>query len=83
MYPDFLRQATMEANTEVLRTFRLALAAEVEHARLYLEALQDLESMKASQTFYVCPVCGFTTRTPDSDPCPTCLTPKEDFEKVS
>lgn len=83
MYPDFLRQATMEANAEVLRTFRFARAAEVEHARLYREALQDLESMKASQTFYVCPVCGFTTQNPDSEPCPTCATPKETFEKVS
>ncbi len=82
MYPEFLRQATSDASAEALRTFRLARAAEVEHARLYAAALEDLESMKSSQEFYVCPVCGFTTRNPDSEPCPTCATPKENFEKV-
>jgi len=83
MYPEFLRQATSDASAEALRTFRLARAAEVEHARLYAAALEDLESMKASRVFYVCPVCGFTTQNPDSEPCPTCATPKESFEKVS
>ena len=75
--------APMEANAEVLRTFRFARAAEVEHARLYREALQDLEGMKDSQTFYVCPARRFTTRNPDSEPCPTCATPKENFEQVN
>lgn len=83
MYPDFIRQARSEANREALRTLSFARAAEVEHARLYAEALQDLESMKPSHAFYVCPVCGFATENPDSEPCPTCATPKESFEKVS
>ena len=83
MYPQFLSQAASDASAEALRTFRLARAAEVEHARLYAAALEDLESMKAGETFYVCPVCGFTTRNPDSEPCPTCATPKENFEQVS
>ena len=83
MYPAFIRQAKGEANTEALRTLTFALAAEAEHAKLYIEALEDLESMKASRVFYVCPVCGFTTPKPDSERCPTCATPKERFEQVS
>jgi rubrerythrin len=83
MYPAFIRQAKAEANTEALRTLTFARAAEVEHARLYTEALQDVESMKDSRVFYVCPVCGFTTPKPDFERCPTCATPKERFEQVS
>jgi rubrerythrin len=83
MYPAFIRQAKSEANTEALRTLTFARAAEVEHATLYTEALQDLESMKASRVFYVCPVCGFTTPKPDFERCPTCATPKERFEQIS
>lgn len=83
MYPAFIRQAKSEGNTEALRTFTYALAAEVEHAKLYSEALQDLDQMRASRVFYVCPVCGFTTNKPDFENCPTCLTPKEIFEQVS
>jgi rubrerythrin len=83
MYPAFIWQAKSEASTEALRTLTFARAAEVEHAKLYTEALQDLESMKASRVFYVCPVCGFTTPKPDFERCPTCATPKERFEQVS
>jgi len=83
MYPAFIRQAKSEVNTEALRTFTYALAAEVEHAKLYSKALQDLDQMRASRVFYVCPVCGFTTNKPDFENCPTCLTPKEIFERVS
>jgi rubrerythrin len=83
MYPAFIRQAKSEANTEALRTLTFARAAEVEHAKLYTEALQDPESMKVSQVFYVCPVCGFTTPEPVYERCPTCATPKERFEQVS
>ena len=83
MYPKFIRQAKVEANTEALRTLTFARAADVEHAKLYTQALQDLERMKASRVFYVCPVCGFTTPKPDFERCPTCATPKELFEQVS
>ena len=79
MYPDFIRQAEMEENADALRTFRFALAAEVEHAKLYAAALEDLETMKTSRVFYVCPVCGFTTPNLDFEGCPTCATPKETF----
>ena len=40
MYPAFIGQARTEANAEAMRTFTFAQAAEVEHAKLYTEALQ-------------------------------------------
>ena len=83
MYPAFIRQAQTERNPAALRSFTFARAAEVEHARLYTLALQELESMRDSRVFYVCPVCGFTTPQPNFESCPTCATPKERFEQVS
>ena len=83
MYPRFIQQAKADANPDAVRTFQFALAAEAEHAKLYADALENLASMKASRTFYVCPVCGHTTPKLDSERCPTCATPKEHFEQVS
>jgi rubrerythrin len=83
MYPRFIQQAKADANSDAVRTFQFALAAEAEHAKLYRNALDNLESMKGSRAFYVCPVCGFTTPKLDFERCPTCATPKEHFEQVS
>jgi rubrerythrin len=83
MYPKFIRQAKSDGASEALRTFSFALAAEAEHAKLYVDALANLESMTASRVFYVCPTCGFTSSNPNLDCCPTCATPKERFEQVS
>ena len=83
MYPSFIEQAKKDQNDDAIRTFKFALAAEAEHAKLYTDALNNIESMKAKTTFYVCPVCGFTTPKLASERCPTCATPKERFEQIS
>lgn len=83
MYPAFIAQARTERAPAALRTFTFARAAEVEHAKLFTDALQNIESMRESRVLYVCPVCGFTTPKSDFERCPTCATPKERFEQVS
>lgn len=83
MYPAFIQQAEADGVVNATRTFQLALSAEGEHARLYADALANLEKLTARRAFYVCPVCGFTTLNGESDPCPVCGTPKERFEQVS
>lgn len=83
MYPAFIRQARSDTNADAVQTFRFARAAEVEHAKLYTAALKNLDNMRTSLVYYVCPVCGFTTSNPDFERCPTCATPKERFEQVS
>ena len=83
MYPAFIRQAKSDGASQAVRTFRFALAAEAEHAKLYADTLDNLESMTASRVFFVCPTCGFTRSNPNFDRCPTCATPKERFEQVS
>lgn len=84
MYPDFLKQARNDRNTRAIRSLNLAKTAEAEHAKLYAAALAGLDRLKGSKeaAFYVCPVCGFTVRETKFAKCPSCFTPKEDFEKV-
>ncbi len=83
MYPAFIKQAEAEGNKAALMTFGGALAAEAEHARLYQEALNNLESWRGgNRAFYVCEVCGFTTETMPAEPCPVCHAKKEKFKLV-
>jgi rubrerythrin len=82
MYPAFIKEALAVGNKDALRTFRMAVAAEGEHAKLYTEASSALPSWKAGKTFYVCPVCGKTVTVVGFDKCPVCFTEKGKFKAV-
>ncbi len=83
MYPEFLTQARKDGNAEAVRTFNLAKTAEGEHAKLYQQALDGLESYKvAGDPIYVCGVCGYTTPALPAQKCPSSFTPKEKFEAI-
>lgn len=89
MYPGFLEEATARNNTAAIRTFHGAMEAEKTHARLYGEAIALLEAGKkdswisAARDFYVCPVCGYTSETPEEEEkCPVCNCPWEKFEVI-
>lgn len=84
MYPEFIKQANQEGNKAVIRTLTFAVEAEKEHAKLYTEAKNNLESWrKANKAFYVCPECGYTTLNLTFANCPKCGTPKDQFEKIA
>lgn len=85
MYPQFITQAREAGNADAVRTLNLAKNAEIEHAKLYGQALDDLESWKgAARTFYVCEVCGYTTASITGVAnCPSCFAPKEKLTTVS
>lgn len=85
MYPEFLKQARAEGNRDAVRTFNYAKTAESEHAKLYLQALNDLPKLKGSKSkdYFVCTVCGYTTAQMDFSKCPSCFTHKDKYEKVS
>jgi rubrerythrin len=85
MYPEFITQAKAENNQDALRSFRYALTAEGEHARLYTEALKNLDSLKGSKAkdFFVCNICGYTVSKIDFENCPSCGFPKEEYMKVN
>jgi rubrerythrin len=83
MYPEFIRQADAQQQAAALRTFRNALAAEAEHARLYTAALANLENMRTKTSYYVCSVCGYTADQLTFERCPVCNLPGEKFEAIS
>jgi rubrerythrin len=84
MYADFLNEARRVGNKDAMRTFNMAKTAEAEHAKLYTDALANLDKWKGDKTtFYVCPVCGFTTTDPNLEKCPVDFTSKEKFESIS
>lgn len=84
MYPDFLKQARQDGSTDAVRTFNLARNAETEHAKLYSQALSNLNEWKGEkQIFYVCPVCGFTTTNLNFERCPSSYTAREKFLSVN
>lgn len=57
MYPDFIKQAEKEDNKSALMSFTFAMKAEEVHAKLYQEALENLEQTE-EVFYYLCPVCG-------------------------
>ena len=84
MYPEFIKQARSEHNTDALQTFNYAKSAEAEHARLYTEAHGSLKDLKGKTvTYYVCTICGFTTTKIDFEKCPSCFNPKDKYVAVS
>ncbi|MBZ8180652.1 rubrerythrin family protein [Oscillatoria salina] len=62
MYPEFISQAKIENNQAALQTLTYAQKAEAQHAQLYTEAKNNLDSWR-TQTgpFYVCTISGETT----------------------
>ena len=85
MYPDFLKQARADGNAAAVRTFNRAKEAEAQHAKLYQQALDNLDQEKgaAARVYYVCPTCGYTARELPGKKCPTCYEPTDKYEKIS
>ncbi len=83
MYPVFIHEAEGERNAAAMRTFNYALEAESEHARLFADALCNLQTMTAETVYYVCAICGYTVEKLTFDRCPVCHHPKERFETIS
>ena len=85
MYPEFIKIAKEEKNMDALQSFNYAKTAEIEHAKLYSDALKNLDSLKGAKKidYYVCTVCGFTTTKIDFAKCPSCFNAVDKFIKVN
>lgn len=79
MYPDFLKEAEAEGNKEAIKTFTLAMKAEAVHAKLYQEALDNLDETEEI-FYYLCPVCGNIEKS-IPDKCSICGVPGTSFIK--
>jgi rubrerythrin len=84
MYPEFIAEAKAANNSDALRTFTYAIKTEAEHARLYTEALNKLESLRgASKLYFVCRVCGYTTENLNFLRCLVCGVAKTEYSPMS
>lgn len=81
MYPEFIKDAQACDYKQAIASFDGAMEAEKVHARLYAEALGDLEAWKAERSFFVCPVCGWTEDDEAPEKCPICGVPGSKFEE--
>lgn len=57
MYPDFVKLAEEEGNKAAIMSFTFAMKAEEVHAKLYQEALENIDETEEI-FYYLCPVCG-------------------------
>jgi len=57
MYPDFVKEAEAVGNKAALLSFTFAMKAEEVHARLYEDALENLDQTEEI-FYYLCPICG-------------------------
>lgn len=84
MYPEFLARAKADKDADAIRTFNYAKTAEAEHAKLYEQALKNLDQWKAAKRdFFVCTVCGYTVAKLDFKKCPACFSPADKYETVN
>ena len=85
MYPEFIATAEKEKLPEAVMTFKSAHNVEGGHAKLYEDALANIEKWKqGTKDFFVCPKCGNTVPSPMKfATCPICQEPKSKFVKVN
>ncbi len=79
MYPEFLKAAKEEGNKAAVAAFTFAMKAEEVHARLYKEALENIEETKEI-FYYLCPVCGNIEKS-IPEKCSICGVPGDKFIK--
>lgn len=79
MYPDFVKEAEAAGNKAAVMTFSFAMKAEEVHARLYQEALENLDETE-EVFYYLCPVCGNIEKF-QPERCSICGVPGDKFIK--
>lgn len=79
MYPPFLKEAEEAGNKAAARIFTFAMKAEAVHAKLYQEALANLDETE-EVFYYLCPVCGNIEKAVP-EKCNICGVPGEKFTK--
>ncbi len=81
MYPKMIEEAKEEGNKVAEKSFVFANEVEQIHAKLYKNALSNLENFPIKD-YYVCGVCGYTIGDDAPDKCPVCGATKKAFSKI-
>jgi len=80
LYPGFAKKAETDKNMFATRSFKGAIAAETMHAKLFSEALADMDAWRTpNKEFLVCTICGYTTDDATLKQCPVCAAPRDKF----
>jgi len=79
MYPPFAKEAEAVGNKAALMAFNFAMKAEEVHAKLYQEALENLDQTE-EVFYYLCPVCGNIEKV-QPEKCSICGVPGGKFIK--
>ena len=79
MYPEFVKEAEAAGNKAALMAFTFAMKAEEVHAKLYKEALENLDQTE-EVFYYLCPVCGNIEKS-IPEKCVICGVPGDRFIK--
>lgn len=80
MYPDFEKTAIEEQQQQAVRAFQLAKEAEKVHAKLYKDALENIEH-ETGVAYFLCPVCGYIEKVSAPESCPICKAKGSIFKK--
>jgi rubrerythrin len=85
MYPEYLKMAKEEKNSQATWSFNVANQVEQVHAKLFAEAVNALKAGREQPKaeYYVCSVCGNTVENEPPEKCPICGNPKSKFFKVA
>jgi len=83
MYPPMVAHSEEEGNKRASVSFKYALEVEKVHAKLYKEAVENINKKEEVYDYFVCPVCGFTTPRFAPDKCPVCGAAGAKFLKIS
>lgn len=66
-----------------VKPFQISLAAEIEHARMLRQALDNFEDWKQdNKKFWVCARCGYTMMNQPPPHCPVCQNFRSNFEAI-
>lgn len=82
MYPKFIDEAKKTGDTAAEIVFYQAKAVEEIHARMFSDALKNLDRPK-ELNYLVCQVCGNTVEGAAPDQCPICGAPRESFKETA
>jgi len=82
MYPEMIKAAKAEAQKVAERSFNYANSAEKVHAELYQKLLDGLGKAQGVYSYYVCPLCGYTTEKQAPSNCPICGAKGEMFKRI-
>ena len=85
MYPDYLKTAKDEKNSQATWSFNVANQVEQVHADLFTKAVNALKTGRELKKvdYYVCSICGNTVEAEAPEKCPICGNPKSKFFKVT